>query len=169
MTIVVPAIAVVAAAAIGIIPSLTSGGNGRSGPSPSGVHSSGASQGSFCSGASQGSVNITNNGTNNGQMAGTINNVGSTVNGGGLSNDPEGFVKAIVDRNTSVVALYLKSGLKATTLYKGASAILFGFQGVPQNGNPVDLVKEGYPKLSLKKRSPIAARNDDLKVFNGRR
>ena len=88
-----------------------------------------------------GSVNITNNGTNNGQMAGTINNVGSTVNGGGLSNDPEGFVKAIVDRNTSVVALYLKSGLKATTLYKGASAILFGFQGVPQNGNPVDLVK----------------------------
>jgi F-box protein 11 len=29
--------------------------------------------------------------------------------------------------------------------------------------------KEGYPKLSLKKRSPIAARNDDLKVFNGRR
>ena len=28
---------------------------------------------------------------------------------------------------------------------------------------------EGYPKLSLKKRSPIAARNDDLKVFNGRR
>jgi hypothetical protein len=29
--------------------------------------------------------------------------------------------------------------------------------------------QEGYPKLSLKKRSPIAARNDDLKVFNGRR
>jgi hypothetical protein len=29
--------------------------------------------------------------------------------------------------------------------------------------------KEGYPKLSLKKSSPIAARNDDLKVFNGRR
>jgi acid phosphatase type 7 len=28
---------------------------------------------------------------------------------------------------------------------------------------------EGYPKLSLKKSSPIAARNDDLKVFNGRR
>jgi hypothetical protein len=30
-------------------------------------------------------------------------------------------------------------------------------------------VKEGYAKLSLKKWSPIAARNDDLKVFNGRR
>jgi len=28
---------------------------------------------------------------------------------------------------------------------------------------------EGYPKLSLKKWSPIAARNDDLKVFSGRR
>jgi hypothetical protein len=32
-----------------------------------------------------------------------------------------------------------------------------------------DRSREGYPKLSLKKRSPIAARNDDLKVFNGRR
>ncbi len=28
---------------------------------------------------------------------------------------------------------------------------------------------EGYAKLSLKKYSPIAARNDDLKVFRGRR
>ena len=28
---------------------------------------------------------------------------------------------------------------------------------------------EGYAKLSLKKYSPIAARNDDLKVFSGRR
>src|SRR6266702_510878 len=30
-------------------------------------------------------------------------------------------------------------------------------------------VYEGYAKLSLKKYSPIAARNDDLKVFSGRR
>jgi hypothetical protein len=29
--------------------------------------------------------------------------------------------------------------------------------------------KEGYAKLSLKKYSPIAARNDDLKVLSGRR
>ena len=31
------------------------------------------------------------------------------------------------------------------------------------------LAREGYAELSLKKYSPIAARNDDLKVFNGRR
>lgn len=132
MGIVVPAIASVAVAAISLIPPLlTSHGNGGSGPSP-GVPRSGADKGHF---------NITNNGTNNGTIAGTINNVGSTVNGGGLSNDPQGFVTAIVNRNTSVVALYLKSGLEATTLYKSASAILFGFQGVPQNGDPVALVK----------------------------
>jgi hypothetical protein len=53
----------------------------------------------------------------------------------------DGFVDAIVDRDTRLVALYLQSGLKATTLTKGASAILFGFQGVSQNGDPVDLVK----------------------------
>jgi hypothetical protein len=128
---VIPAIAVVAAAVIGLIPWLTSGGSDGSGPSP-GVHSSGVGQSP---------VNITNNGTNNGQIAGTINNIGSTVNGGGLSNDPPGFVNSIVSRNTRVVALYLKSGLEAATLYKGASAILFGFQGVPQNGDPVALVK----------------------------
>jgi hypothetical protein len=133
MGIVVPAIAVVAAAAITLVPLLTSGGNGGSGQSPGGPHGSGAGQGHS---------NITNNGTNNGQIAGgNITNVGSTVNGGGLSNDPQGFVNAIVNRNTSVVALYLKSGLEAATLYKGASAILFGFQGVPQNGDPVELIK----------------------------
>jgi len=52
----------------------------------------------------------------------------------------QGFVDAIVNRDTSIVALYLKSGMKATTLQNGASAILFGFQGVPQNGDPVALV-----------------------------
>ncbi len=53
----------------------------------------------------------------------------------------EGFVTAIVERNTSIVALYLKSGLSATTLHDGASAIIFGFQGVPQNGDPIALLK----------------------------
>jgi hypothetical protein len=52
-----------------------------------------------------------------------------------------GFVSAIVDRDTRIVALYLQSGMAATTLSQGASAILFGFQGVPQNGDPVALVK----------------------------
>ena len=74
---------------------------------------------------------------------------------GALSNDPkarivqqtgawseQGFVDAIVNRETSIVALYLKSGMTATTLHEGASAILFGFQGEStQNGDPVALVK----------------------------
>jgi hypothetical protein len=53
----------------------------------------------------------------------------------------QGFVDAIISRDTRIVALYLQSGLKATTLHNGASAILFGFQGVPQNGDPVELLK----------------------------
>jgi hypothetical protein len=56
------------------------------------------------------------------------------------SRSEQGFVDAIVDRDTSIVALYLKSDMKATTLHQGASAILFGFQGVPQNGDPVALL-----------------------------
>jgi hypothetical protein len=85
----------------------------------------------------------------------TVTRTGSTASSPGLSNDPQariveltgswseqGFVDAIVDRDTSIVALYLKSGMKATTLHEGASAILFGFQGArTQNGNPVALVK----------------------------
>jgi TIR domain len=51
----------------------------------------------------------------------------------------QGFVNAVVDRDTRIVALYLQSGMKATTLDQGASAILFGFQGVSQNGDPVAL------------------------------
>src|SRR5277367_4454482 len=72
-----------------------------------------------------------------------------------LSNDPRaqivqltgswseaGFVAAITDRDTSIVALYLQSGMKATTVQGGASAILYGFQGAAsQNGDPVALVK----------------------------
>lgn len=53
----------------------------------------------------------------------------------------EGFVNAIRDRDTRMVALYLQSGMSAATLSNGASAILFGFQGVAQNGDPVALVK----------------------------
>lgn len=73
---------------------------------------------------------------------------------GGLSKNPrarvveltgswseQGFVDAIIERNTEIVALYLESGMDATTLHNGASAILFGFQGAPQNGDPVALVK----------------------------
>ncbi len=86
---------------------------------------------------------------------GTINNYGPTAGSAGLSSNPrariveltgswseQGFVDAIIDRNTSIVALYLKSGMKATTLHEGASAILFGFQGsATQNNDPVALVK----------------------------
>jgi len=90
--------------------------------------------------------------TNSGQVVvggGGINNYGPTTN-----NDPraqivqltgswseKGFVDAIVNRDTSIVGLYLKSGMKATTVTDGASAVLYGFQGVSQNGDPVDLLK----------------------------
>jgi hypothetical protein len=53
----------------------------------------------------------------------------------------QGFADAVVERDTRIVALYLETGMNATTLHKGASAILWGFQGVPQNGDPVALVK----------------------------
>lgn len=100
------------------------------------------------SGVGGGQVQL--NGNNNGQVGGVINNYGPTA-----SSDPkaqivqqtgawsvEGFHEAIGNRETSIVALYLASGMKATTLYENTSAILFGFQGVPsQNGDPVDLVK----------------------------
>lgn len=73
--------------------------------------------------------------------------------GAGLSSNPrariveltgswseENFIEAIFERNTSTVTLYLNSGMSATTLHKGASAILWGFQG-PQNGDPIALIK----------------------------
>lgn len=79
---------------------------------------------------------------------------GAPPTGAALSNDPraqivqltgswseQGFSDAIVNRVTSIVVLYLKSGMTATTLHEGTSAILFGFQGVPQNGDPIALVK----------------------------
>ena len=52
-----------------------------------------------------------------------------------------GFHDATVSRDTNIVALYLKSGMKATTLRQGASVILYGFQGVSQNGDPIALMK----------------------------
>ncbi len=80
----------------------------------------------------------------------TINHVAPNP----LNNDPraqivqltgswsdDGFHKAIRDRDINLVGLYLQSGMKATTLYQGASAILYGFQGLLQNGDPVELVK----------------------------
>jgi len=44
-----------------------------------------------------------------------------------------------------------------------------GIDGLAIVVNGVLVSSEGYAKLSLKKYSPIAARNDDLKVFRGRR
>jgi hypothetical protein len=110
---------------------------------------------------------VTSNAAPNGQSAcngATINGshdsfncaptVSSTVSGAGLSSDPrarivqltgswseQGFVEAIEERDTSLVALYLKTGMKATTLNRGASAVLWAFLGTSQNGDPVALVK----------------------------
>ncbi len=124
-----------------VIPLMSSDSNG----SPSGVNSSTANQ-IEC-----------NNITTNAQCVGTINNnYGSTPS----STSPQeqitsltgaysdkGFADAIFERNNRVVALYLKSGMPATTLYEGTSAILFGFENVDQNdapnqsGDPVALIK----------------------------
>ena len=130
------AIGLVIAAAAGIVIPLllTSDGNGGSGQPQVTI---------------SGNHNQVVNGNHN-QVGGTINNYGPTA-----SSDPQeqivqqtgswsvqGFHEAIVNREIGTVALYLESGMKATTLYEGASAILFGFQGEPtQNGNPVALVK----------------------------
>lgn len=53
----------------------------------------------------------------------------------------DGFHKAVRDRDLAIVSLYLQSGMKATTLFQGASVILYGFQGLQQNGDPVELIK----------------------------
>ncbi|MDH6108357.1 hypothetical protein P3T36_003998 [Kitasatospora sp. MAP12-15] len=85
--------------------------------------------------------------------SGTTNINNNKYYGPSVSSDPQeqivqqtgsysvaGFHDAIVNRENSIVALYLESGMPATTLDKGASIILFGFQG-EQNGDPVALVK----------------------------
>jgi hypothetical protein len=53
----------------------------------------------------------------------------------------DGFHKAVRDRDLRIVSLYLQSGMKATTLYEGASVILYGFQGLAQDGDSVELLK----------------------------
>jgi hypothetical protein len=116
---------------------------------------------------SGGTSAVTSNGSTSGQSAcngatisGSHNSfncapsVSSTASSAGLSSDPrarivqitgswseQGFVDAIVDRETRIVALYLKTGMKATTSHEGASAILWAFQGARQNGDPIALVK----------------------------
>ncbi len=144
--IVVPAIAGVATAIIAVIPpSSPSGGNG--GSSSTGYSQIQNNTNNGRSGDGAGGSQVQNNGTNNGEVGGSItnNNYGPTT-----SNSPQvqivqrtgsyseqGFTTAIFDRNTSIVALYLKSGMNAATLYQGTSAILFGFEEVDQNGDPI--------------------------------
>jgi hypothetical protein len=53
----------------------------------------------------------------------------------------DGFHKAVRDRDLKIVGLYLQSGMEAKTLYQGASVILYGFQGLQQDGDPVELMK----------------------------
>ena len=132
-------VATIAAAVI--TPLLTIGGNGGSGSTgQSQVQNNGGS-----SGAEQGQGEV--NGNNYGQAGGIINNnnYGSTASSNphaqivqqtGQFND-EGFTTAIFDRDDSIVALYLKSGMTAATLYQGTSAILFGFEEVNQNDGPI--------------------------------
>jgi hypothetical protein len=132
--------AVIIAAIIGLIPS-PFGSGGTSAVTSNGSHN----KKSACNDATITGSHINFNCTLK---------VGSDASGAGLSSNPrarivelkgswseQGFVEAIVERDTRIVALYLKSGMNATTLHSGASAILWGFQGVPQNGDPVALVK----------------------------
>jgi hypothetical protein len=125
----------IVALAVAVIPLFTSGGNGRSVVTNYSQYAKGHS--------------TINNGIINNN-----NNYGPTAGGTGLSKDPQarivqltgswsvqGFHDAIVDRDTRIVALYLETGMTAKTVDKSASAILFGFQGVPMSGDPVALVK----------------------------
>jgi hypothetical protein len=101
------------------------------------------------SGGDQNKVQIKNNVGGQFDAGGNINNY-NNASGAALSNDPqarivqltgqysdEGFTTAIFDRNDSIVALYLESGMTAATLYDGTSAILFGFEEVDQNNDPI--------------------------------
>jgi hypothetical protein len=110
-------------------------------------------------GQNQGGVKIKVNNNNHGEVGNTINNnypPGATS----PASNPEqqitqltgsynvaGFEQATFDRENSIVALYLKSGMPAATIYNGASVILYGFEIVDSNndpdqsGNPVTLAK----------------------------
>ena len=98
---------------------------------------------------SQNQIKVNNN--QGGQVGGNItnNNYGPTVGSAGLSNNPQaqivqltgsyseqGFTTAILDRNTSIVALYLRSGMNAAALYQGTSAILFGLKKLIRTAIP---------------------------------
>jgi len=127
-TIVLSFIGVIAAAAIP--PLLTGNGNSGSGSTV------------------QNKTQIKNNRGGEFDNGGNINNYNAS--GTALSKDPEqrivqltgfytdqGFEEAIFDRNTTIVALYLESGMTAATLYNGTSAILYGFEEVDQNNDPI--------------------------------
>jgi hypothetical protein len=133
------AIVVAIIGAVGVIIASQSGG----GPSP--VTSNGARNGdSACNGATITGSHISFNCAPKGgsdASAGLSGNPRARIVELKGSWSEQGFVEAIVERDTSIVSLYLKSGMNATTLHKGASAILWGFQGVPQNGDPVALVR----------------------------
>lgn len=137
MSIAIPAIAVVVAALITAIPSSSPSSN-------SGSNSTGHSQLQHNGGS--GGNQVQNNGTNYGQIGNNItnNNYAPTSSSSPQaqivqltgSYNEQGFTTAIYDRNAKIVALYLKSGMNAATLYQGTSAILFGFEEVDQNGDP---------------------------------
>lgn len=73
----------------------------------------------------------------------------------------KGFADAIFGRDTGIVALYLKAGMNAATLYDGTSAILFGFESVDQNGDPI---QNGDPVALIKTFQAAGfSVNDELK------
>ncbi|WP_225952728.1 toll/interleukin-1 receptor domain-containing protein [Mycobacterium sp. OAS707] len=100
---------------------------------PDPTHRSPSSPGAAATGPSFGSPTPVSPAESNAARAQVVQLTGSWSD--------QGFVDAIVGRDTNIVALYLKSGLKATTLEQGTSAIVYGFQGVSQDGDAVDLVK----------------------------
>jgi hypothetical protein len=133
MAVAVPAIAAVVAALITVIPS----------SSPSSINSTTDHSQLQQHGGNQ----VQNNGPNYGQIGNNITNNNYAPTGSSSpqaqivqltgSYNEQGFTTAIYDRNNKIVALYLKSGMNAATLYQGTSAILFGFEEVDQNGDPV--------------------------------
>jgi hypothetical protein len=125
---------------------LTSGGNGESGRTGGNQVQNNTNNGGH---GGAGGNQVQNNGPNSGQV-GIINNNYGPPASPGLSNNTQarivqltgsfseqGFTTAIFDRNTSIVSLYLKAGMNPATLYEGTSAILFGFEEVDQNGDPI--------------------------------
>jgi hypothetical protein len=124
-------IAVIVAAAIALIPPLLTNGG------PSSVGPSSVCAGKFqIKGNNNCSINNNNKITNNYAPTASSNPRAQIAQQTG-SYSEQGFTTAILDRDDSIVALYLKSGMTATTLYQGTSAILFGFEEVDQNADPI--------------------------------